>query len=81
MTGPGPPKLDFDTGVAGEANTLGGTDPALLVTGHQYHVVATYDAVSNLMSMYLDGALADSAAMGGYNITQLGFNTARFGCG
>ena len=31
--------------------------------------------------MYLDGALADSASMGGYNITQLGFNTGRFGCG
>ena len=80
-TGPGPPKLDFDTGVTGEVNTLGGTDPALLVAGHQYHVVATYDAVSNVMSMYLDGALADSASMGGYDITQLGFNTARFGCG
>jgi glucose/arabinose dehydrogenase len=81
QTGPGPPKLDFDTGVAAEFNTLGGTDPALLVTGHQYHVVATFDAVNNLMSMYLDGSLADSASMGGYNITQLGFNTARFGCG
>ena len=41
----------------------------------------TFDALNNLMSMYLDGALADSASMGGYNITQLGFNTARFGCG
>jgi uncharacterized repeat protein (TIGR03806 family) len=81
QTGPGPPKVDFDTGITGELNTLGGTDPALLVTGHEYHVVVTYDALNNLMSMYLDGALADSASMGGYNITQLGFNTARFGCG
>ena len=81
VTGPGPPKLDFDTGLAGELNTLGGTDPPLLVTGHKYHVVATYDAVSNVMSMYIDGALADSASMGGYDITQLGFNTGRFGCG
>jgi glucose/arabinose dehydrogenase len=81
QTGPGPPKLDFDTGLAGELNTLGGTDPAPLVIGHQYHVVATYNALSNVMSMYLDGMLADSASMGGYNITQLGFNTARFGCG
>lgn len=81
QTGPGPPKVDFDTGITGELNTLGGTDPALLVTGHEYHVVITYDALNNLMSMYLDGVLADSASMGGYNITQLGFNTARFGCG
>jgi uncharacterized repeat protein (TIGR03806 family) len=80
-TGPGPPKIDFDTSISGEMNTLGGTDPAPLVTGHQYHVVATYDALNNLMSLYIDGVLADSASMAGYNITQLGFNTARFGCG
>lgn len=80
-TGPGPPKVDFDTGITGELNTLGGIDPAPLVTGHEYHVVVTYDALNNLMSVYLDGVLADSASMGGYNITQLGFNTARFGCG
>jgi glucose/arabinose dehydrogenase len=80
-TGPGPPKVDFDTGNTGELNTLGGADPTPLVTGHEYHVVVTYDALNNLMSMYLDGAVADSASMGGYNITQLGFNTARFGCG
>jgi hypothetical protein len=33
------------------------------------------------MSLYLDGAPADSASMGGFNIEQLGFNTGRFGCG
>jgi glucose/arabinose dehydrogenase len=81
LTGSGPPKVDFDTGLAGELNTLGGVDPAPLVTGHKYHVVATFDAISNVFSLYLDGTLADSASMGGYNITQLGFNTARFGCG
>jgi uncharacterized repeat protein (TIGR03806 family) len=81
QTGPGPPKVDFDTGVTGELNTLGAADPAPLVTGREYQVVVTYDALNNLMSMYLDGALADSASMGGYNITQLGFNTGRFGCG
>jgi glucose/arabinose dehydrogenase len=81
QTGPGPPKVDFDTGITGEMNTLGGTDPAPLVTAHEYHVVVTYDALNNLMSMYLDGVFADSASMGGYNITQLGFNTGRFGCG
>jgi glucose/arabinose dehydrogenase len=81
LTGPGPPKVDFDTSLTGEMNTLGGTDPALLVTGHQYHVVVTFDAVANVMSLYLDGALADSASMGGYDITQLGFDTGHFGSG
>jgi uncharacterized repeat protein (TIGR03806 family) len=80
-TGGGPPKIDFDTSITGEMNTLGGSDPASLVTGHEYHVVATYDALNNLMSLYIDGVLADSASMAGYNITQLGFNTGRFGCG
>jgi len=80
-TGGGPPKIDFDTSITGEMNTLGGGDPASLVTGHEYHVVATYDALNNLMSLYIDGVLADSASMAGYNITQLGFNTGRFGCG
>jgi glucose/arabinose dehydrogenase len=81
QTGQGPPKVDFDSGITGELDTLGGTDPAPLVTGHEYHVVVTYDALNNLMSMYLDGTRADSASMDGYNITQLGFNTAHFGCG
>src|SRR5260370_1269745 len=81
LTGPGPPKVDFDPSVTGEMNTLGGTDPARLVTGHQYHVVVTFEATRNLMSLYLDGALADSASMGGYNITQLGFDTGHFGSG
>ena len=81
LTGPGPPKVDFDTAITGELNTLGATDPPLMVTGHEYHVVVTYDALNNIMSLYVDGALADSASMGGYNITQLGFNTAHIGCG
>jgi hypothetical protein len=79
--GGNPPKLDFDTSVDIEFNTTGGANPSALVTSHQYHAVAVFDSGFNLMSLYLDGAPADSASMGGYNIEQLGFNTGRFGCG
>ena len=79
--GGNPPKLDFDSSLAAEFNTTGGPNPAALVTSHPYHAVAVFDSGFNLMLLYLDGVAADSAAMGNYNITQLGFNTGRFGCG
>src|SRR5205807_7264095 len=48
---------------------------------HQYHAVSIYDSSSNLMSMWIDGVLIATNGMGGNNVTNLGFNTARFGCG
>jgi hypothetical protein len=79
--GGNPPKIDFDSALAGEFNTAGGTDPAALTTSSQYHVVTILDAANDVMSYYINGTLADSAPMGGGNTTQLQANLARFGAG
>ncbi len=76
-----PPKIDFDPIMDGELNTLGGANPPALIAGSPYHVVAVFDAANDLMSFYINGVLADSAAMGGRNITNLQANLARFGAG
>ncbi len=81
LVGGNPPKIDFNSALAGEFNTLVGTDPAALATNSQYHVVTIFDAANDVMSYYINGVLADSAPMGGGNITQLNANLARFGAG
>ncbi|MEW5849601.1 MAG: HYR domain-containing protein [Myxococcota bacterium] len=55
------PKIDFNSDSNGEVNTGGG---GALVTGHQYHVVATYDYTSGNMTLYIDGVLVSSTFMG-----------------
>ena len=47
--------------------------------GPEYHVVAVYDAAADQMRLYIDGALADTASLGGGNIMQLNANEAYFG--
>ena len=76
-----PPKIDFDPAADFGFDTTGGANPPQMQTGVPYHVVVIYDSTNNLMSLYINGALADSAPMGGYNLTQLQADTARFGCG
>ncbi len=76
--GGNPPKIDFDPNDNNELNAPGG--PALNA-GQQYHVVTVYDAGLNRMSMWINGVLIATNAMGGETIQNLGFDTARFGCG
>lgn len=76
----GVPSMSFNSGVSGtELNSRGGTNPALLTTGQEYHVVAVYDASADQMRLYLNGALADTASLGGANLMQLNANEAYFG--
>lgn len=63
--------LFFDSALSTEVNTGGGANPAIMSAGVEYHAVAVYNAVSITQSLYVNGALADSATMGGANITQL----------
>jgi len=72
------PKIDFDPTTAGEVNTVGGTDPAVAAAGTEYFVTSVYDSANNLMSLYINGTLVDSAPMGGGNITQLGSTAQNF---
>jgi len=76
--GGNPPKIDFDPNDNNELNAPGG--PALNA-GQEYHAVTVYDAGRNTMSMWINGALIATNAMGGETIQSLGFNTARFGSG
>jgi hypothetical protein len=72
--------MSFNSGVmGGEVNSRGGVNPALLGAGSEYHVVAVYDAGADQMQLYIDGALADTASLGGGNLTQLNANEAYFG--
>ncbi|HEX5218094.1 MAG TPA: LamG-like jellyroll fold domain-containing protein [Verrucomicrobiae bacterium] len=76
----GVPSMSFNSGLMGnEVNTRGGANPALLSIGPEYHVVAVYDAAADQMRLYIDGALADTASLGGGNIMQLNANEAYFG--
>jgi hypothetical protein len=79
--GGNPPKTDFDPVDAGEFNTSGGANPAALVTGTNYHVVAVYDAGASSQRFYINGLVADSGSMGGETVQQLTYTTMRFGCG
>jgi uncharacterized protein YjdB len=65
------PSMSLNTTNTGEVNTRGGTNPALWVAGQYYHAAAVYDADLDTMSMYLNGVLVDSAAMGGRKINQM----------
>ena len=50
-----------------------------MYAGIEYHAAAGYSAVSNMMYLYVNGALADSVSMNGANITQLQATEAWFG--
>jgi len=76
----GVPSMSFNTGLRNyELNTRVYSNPPLMTTGVEYHVVSVYDAASNQMSLYINGQLADSAAMVEGNITQLAATEAYFG--
>jgi hypothetical protein len=76
--GGNPPKIDFDPNDNNELNAPGGPT---LNAAQQYHVVTVYDAGQNRMSMWINGVLIATNAMGGETIQNLGFNTAHFGAG
>lgn len=73
------PSISFDTAFANEVNTSPGANPASMSAGVEYHAAAVYSAVSNMMYLYINGTLADSASMNGANITQLQATEAWFG--
>lgn len=73
------PSMSIDSVLAGEVNTRGGANPAQWVAGQLYHVACVYDADIDTMSFYLDGALVDSASMGGRRIDQLNVTEAYLG--
>jgi hypothetical protein len=73
------PSISLDTVTATEVNTSGGANPGILAAGFEYHAVAVYNAAGNTMSLYLNGALVDSASMNGGNITQIQATEAWFG--
>lgn len=76
-----PPKIDFDPAVDTGLETTGGENPSAMQAGVPYQVTVVYDAPKNLMSFYINGALADSASMENYDLTQLNADTANFGAG
>jgi hypothetical protein len=66
------PKVDFDSSISAiEFNTAGGTNPAVMGSATEYYVATIFDSASDTMSFYINGVLADSASMGGGNVTQL----------
>ena len=74
------PSISFDTALFGaEVNTSGGSNPVIMSASVEYYAAAVYNTVSNVMYLYINGALADSASMGGGNITQLQAVEAWFG--
>ena len=74
------PKIEIDPPTLGEISTIGGaSDPGVMTTNVEYHVVTVYDTLNDTMSFYINGVLADSASMGGFNITQLNINECYFG--
>jgi hypothetical protein len=75
------PSMSLDTTNTTEVNTRGGitADPALWVASQEYHAAAVYDADTDTMSMYLNGVLVDSVAMGGRNISQMNVTEAYLG--
>ena len=74
------PKIEIDPPTLGEINTIGGAqDPAPMTTNVLYHVATVYDSANNVMSFYINGVFADSASMGGFNVTQLAINECYFG--
>jgi hypothetical protein len=75
----GVPSISFNPITGNEVNSRSGSNPALMVNGGSYYVATTYDAVSNLMSLYVNGVLVDSAPMGNGNITQLATDQGFFG--
>jgi Concanavalin A-like lectin/glucanases superfamily/PEP-CTERM motif len=75
------PKSDFDPTGAGEFNTTGGANPPAMLVNTEYHVVTIFDAATNTQSFYINGVLADTGSMGGFNVTNLSPNTMRFGAG
>jgi hypothetical protein len=75
----GAPSISFNPDSGSEVNTRGGFNPALLTNGGTYYAVATYNAASNLMSLFINGILVDSASLGNGNLTQLGAEDAYFG--
>lgn len=75
----GVPSMSFNPTSGNEVNSRGGSNPALMSNAGSYYVVNTYDAANNLMSMYVNGALVDSAPMGNGNITQLDPDESYFG--
>ena len=73
------PSISLDTTLATEVNTSGGANPAIMSASVEYHAAAVYNTASNTMYLYVNGALVDSASMGGGNITQLSATEAWFG--
>ena len=75
------PKSDFDPTGAGEFNTTAGANPAAMLVNTEYHVMTVFDAGTDTQSFYINGVLADTGSMGGFNVTNLSPNTMRFGGG
>ncbi len=73
------PSISLDSVLSTEVNTSGGSNPAIMSAGVEYYAAAVYNSSSNTMYLYINGALADSASMGGANITQLSATEAWFG--
>jgi len=73
------PSLSFNSTSGTESNSRAGTNPGLLTTGVEYHVVAVYDSAANQTRLYLNGVLADTGSMGGSDVTRLAANEAYFG--
>jgi len=77
--GTGDPSTSMRTPGSSAYDTSASPNPAPWVVGKQYHAVLTYDSVNDLMSVYLNGVLADSAPMGGLAISGLSATTAYLG--
>lgn len=71
----GVPSSSFRS-VTGELTTRGDPNPAPL-EDRKYHCVTVYDSEADLISIYLDGVLADSVAWTG-EVFQLGNTTQNF---
>lgn len=65
----GVPSLSVNTTAGTELNTRTAPNPTAMTAGTEYHLICAYDAPNNQMRLYVNGALADSATMGGGNMT------------
>ncbi|WP_193212329.1 choice-of-anchor D domain-containing protein [Luteolibacter marinus] len=70
------PSANFRNGT-NEVHTRDGDNPPGIPAGSEAHVVVVYDAVGHLISIYVNGTLADSVAWTG-EIHDLGITTDNF---
>ena len=71
-----PPSMSFRHPGYG-SNTRAAPNPEVMVDSVEYHVVCVYDANADLMSLYIDGSLADSAEWTS-EVNQLGITTENY---